>query len=205
MGAEAILEKIRQNAEEEAAALRRQGEERAAAAAEKIRAEAAADAEALLESARRSAEELSRREDLMTGLEARKNALAARRDVVDEAFSEAHRMLLALPAERWEALISRLVLEASETGEEVLEVPASDREKYENGLLERLNAAQERSRRKGKLTMAGAPGKMEGGFRLVGPVYDVDCSFEMLLSLVREENEREIARLLYPETRAAGE
>ena len=90
MGAEAILEKIRQNAEEEAAALRRQGEERAAAAAEKIRAEAAADAEALLESARRSAEELSRREDLMTGLEARKNALAARRAVVDEAFSEAH-------------------------------------------------------------------------------------------------------------------
>ena len=110
MGAEAILDKIRKNAEEETAALRRQGEERAAAAAEKIRTDAEAEADLLLLNALRTIEEMERREMLTAGLEARKNTLAARRAVIDEAFAEAGSRLSKLPEDRWEALITRLVL-----------------------------------------------------------------------------------------------
>ena len=131
MGAEAILDKIRNNAEEEASALRKQGEERAEAAVAKIRADAEAEAEFLLQSAMKTIEEMERREMLMAGLETRKNTLASRRGVIDEAFAAAEEQLAALPEDRWEALITKLVLEAAETGEEVLEVPAADREKYE--------------------------------------------------------------------------
>ena len=211
MGAEAILDKIRNNAEEEASALRKQGEERAKAAAAKITADAEAEAEFLLQSAMKTIEEMERREMLMAGLETRKNTLASRRGVIDEAFAAAEEQLAALPEDRWEALITKLVLEAAETGEEVLEVPAADREKYEaapegslpligeKSLLKRLNAALKEAGKEGKLTLADAPVDMKGGFKLCGPAYDVNASFEMLLSLVREESEQEIYRILYPE------
>ena len=157
MGAEAILEKIRKNAEEEAAALAKQGEEKAEAAAGKIRADAEAEAAAILGNARQRAEELEKRERLMAGLQIRKNTLAARRAVMDEAFSLAGEQLADLPKERWEALITRLLLEAAETGAEIMEVPAADREKYEwtpegnlpiigeKSFFKRLNAALKES------------------------------------------------------------
>ncbi len=210
MGAEAILEKIRKNAEEEAAALAKQGEEKAEAAAGKIRADAEAEAAAILGNARQRAEELEKRERLMAGLQIRKNTLAARRAVMDEAFSLAGEQLADLPKERWEALITRLLLEAAETGAEIMEVPAADREKYEwtpegnlpiigeKSFFKRLNAALKESGREGKLTLADAPANVNGGFRLMGPVYDVDASFDALLSQAREDWEQEIYRILYP-------
>ena len=210
MGAEAILEKIRKNAEEEAAALAKQGEEKAEAAAGKIRADAEAEAAAILGNARQRAEELEKRERLMAGLQIRKNTLAARRAVMDEAFSLAGEQLADLPKERWEALITRLLLEAAETGAEIMEVPAADREKYEwtpegnlpiigeKSFFKRLNAALKESGREGKLTLADAPANVIGGFRLMGPVYDVDASFDALLSQAREDWEQEIYRILYP-------
>lgn len=214
MGAEAILEKIRRNSDEEIAALRAQGEEKAAAAAAKIKADAEAEAGAILQNAMRTVEEMERREMLMAGLEARKNTLASRRAVLDEAFAAAGRELSALPDSRWEALVTRLVLEAAETGAETLEIPDADRARYEavpegnlpligeKSFLRRLNAALRDSGRAGKLTLAGSAAGIAGGFVLHGTDYDVNCSFEMLLKLVREESEQEIYRILYPLGRA---
>lgn len=210
MGAEAILDKIRQNGAEEAAALRKQGDERAKAAADQIRADGEKEAEFLLENARRTVAEMEKREALMTGLEVRKNTLAARRAVMEEAFQLAHEQLSSLPDDKWEALISRLVLEAAESGTEVLEVPQKDREKYEavpegtlpilgeKSFLKRLNAALKESGREGKLTLSDAA-DISDGFRLVGPVFDVNASFDTLLSLVREDAEQEIYHILYPQ------
>lgn len=211
MGAEAILEKIRKNAEEETAALKKQGEEKAESAATKIIADAEEQAESILQAAMKTVEEMERREMLMAGLETRKNTLASRRSMVDEAFVEAGRQLMQLPEGRWRALILRLVVEAAETGEEILKVPAADREKYEavpegslpiigeKSFLKQINAALKDSGKEGKLTLADAPAEMSGGFELCGPVYDVNASYEMLLSLVREESEQEIYRILYPQ------
>lgn len=210
MGAEAILDKIRQNGAEEASTLRKQGDERAKAAADQIRADGEKEAEFLIENARRTVAEMEKREALMAGLEVRKNTLAARRSVMDEAFQLAHKQLSSLPDDQWEALISRLVLKAAESGTEVLEIPAKDREKYEavpegtlpilgeKSFLKRLNAALKESGREGKLTLSDAV-DISDGFRLVGPVFDVNASFDTLLSLVREEAEQEIYHILYPQ------
>lgn len=104
MGAEAIIEKIRENAEREADELRKQGEERAAAAAQSILSQARQEAEAVLKAASDSAAELSKREKLMTVLESRKNTLKSRRALIDEAFELSYRMLCELPDERKKAL-----------------------------------------------------------------------------------------------------
>ena len=134
MGAEAIIEKIRKNAAEEADSIRRQGEERAESAAKQVLDAASAEAAALLRSAKASAADIERRERLMTGLETRKNTLASRRAVIDQAFEKALGELAGLPESRWAALIERIVLESAETGYEVLSVPEADRVRYERPL-----------------------------------------------------------------------
>lgn len=203
MGAEAIIEKIRKNAAEEAASLRKQGEERAAAAEKQIIDAASAEAEEILRNAKAAAADLERRERLMTGLETRKNTLASRREVIDEAFQKALSDLCALPEERWAALIRRIVLEAAETGRETLLVPEADLSRYrkpfagDTSMLEQLNAALKEKGLAGELTLSETPAKIRGGVLLSGEKYDVNGSFEMLLSLVREDCEREIYHILY--------
>lgn len=197
MGAEAIIEKIRKNAAEEAASIRKQGEDRAAAAAKQITDAASAEAEEILRSAKASAADVERRERLMAGLETRKNTLASRREVLDKAFSQALDQLAALPEDRWAALIQRIVLESAETGREVLSVPAEDMPRYRQFLLDQLNKALEAKGLPGGLTLSETPAKIRGGVLLSGEKYDVNGSFEMLLSLVREDCEREIYHILY--------
>lgn len=203
MGAEAIIEKIRKNAAEEAASLRKQGEERAAAAEKQIIDAASAEAEEILRNAKAAAADLERREQLMTGLETRKNTLASRREVIDEAFQKALSDLCALPEERWAALIRRIVLESAETGRETLLVPEADLSRYrkpfagDTSMLEQLNAALKEKGLTGELTLSETPAKIRGGVLLSGEKYDVNGSFEMLLSLVREDCEREIYHILY--------
>lgn len=203
MGAEAIIDKIRKNAAEEAAAIRKQGEERAEAAAKQILDAASAEEEALLRNAKSAAADIERRERLMTGLETRKNTLASRRALVDTAFEKALDELAALPESRWEALIRRIVLEAAETGHEVLSVPEADLVRYQQPfaggkpMLDRLNEALKEKGLPGGLTLSEAPAKIKGGVLLSGEKYDVNGSFEMLLSLIREDCEREVYHLLY--------
>ena len=203
MGAEAIIEKIRKNAAEEAASLRKQGEERAAAAEKQIIDDASAEAEEILRNAKAAAADLERREQLMTGLETRKNTLASRREVIDEAFQKALSDLCALPEERWAALIRRIVLESAETGRETLLVPEADLSRYrkpfagDTSMLEQLNAALKEKGLAGELILSETPAKIRGGVLLSGEKYDVNGSFEMLLSLVREDCEREIYHILY--------
>ena len=193
MGAEAIIEKIRKNAAEEAASLRKQGEERAAAAEKQIIDAASAEAEEILRNAKAAAADLERREQLMTGLETRKNTLASRREVIDEAFQKALSDLCALPEERWAALIRRIVLESAEADLSRYRKPFAG----DTSMLEQLNAALKEKGLAGELTLSETPAKIRGGVLLSGEKYDVNGSFEMLLSLVREDCEREIYHILY--------
>ena len=89
MSSNKIIEKIRQDAEAQAAATLAQAREKAAASCDLIQNDAEKAAAAIAEKAKSDVEEIHRRRLLVAGLEGRKNALAARREVLDEAFSMA--------------------------------------------------------------------------------------------------------------------
>ena len=211
MSSNKIIEKIRQDAEAQAAAILAQAREKADASRALIRQEAEKTAAAIEQKAAAEAEEISRRRMLVANLEGRKNALAARRQVVEEAFELAQKELSALPEERWAALMEKLVLEAAETGTETICVPAADTEKYQSdffsrlkaatggkgSMLDALNAALVKAGRKGELKLGAEPAKISGGALLVGEKSDVNCSFEALLRQERELCEREVANLLF--------
>jgi V/A-type H+-transporting ATPase subunit E len=140
-----ILQKIRQEADGEAAAVISAAREKADASAKKIFDRAKGTADLTEKGAVTTAEEVTRRTMQAAGLEARKNSLMSRRAVIDEAFELAWKRLLSLPEDRYEALISALVVESAETGNESISVNAADLGRYKNGLIQKLNAALEKA------------------------------------------------------------
>ena len=196
MSAERIITRIQQDAEAEAAAILAAAREKAAALTAEAEAASAQKVEEIRAEAATRGADAARRIALLASLEERKNSLAARRAVIDRAFEEAYAALCALPQERFEALVTALVLENAGTGEEEVQVAKEDRAAYE-AVLPKVNAALVAAGKKGGLRLCSEPARFAGGFALIGTTCDVNCSYEALLRAAREREERAVAALLF--------
>lgn len=152
--------------------------------------------------AKAEGEELARRAMLGASLEARKNSLASRRELLEKAFENAFSELGSLEGQRYAELIARLVVDAAETGTETVVTPEDTYERYTKPyiggktMLEYLNAALEKAGKKGALKL-GKPAKIAGGVKLVGEKADIDCSFGAIIASFRDERETEVSKLLF--------
>ena len=153
--ASAQAEEIRARAEREAAALAAETEARAKAA----HAEAIEHAETAAQ------------------LEARKQALASRRMVLDEAFAAALKELCAMTGEARAALLSSIAAEEADGGETLR--PAKADEAGIEAVLQKVDES------------------IAGGFTLVGGGYEKDCSFEAMLREARDRLEGGVAKRLF--------
>ena len=197
MAANKIILKIRDEASQEVAVMLAAAKKKAIISDAKIKNTAQAKVEEINTQAAADADEAARRQVLIAELEARKNSLDSKRKVIEEAFSEAEKELAKLPLDKWEKLIITTVLAASESGNEKLCVPAADVEKYNGGMLAKLNAALLEGGKKGELTLASEPAKFTGGVMLIGKHSDFDGSFATILRDVRMKSEREVATMLF--------
>lgn len=197
MAANKIILKIREEAAQEVATMLAAAKKKAAASGAKITNAAKAKVEEINNQAIADADEAARRQVLIAELEARKNALDSKRKVIEEAFAKAEKELVQLSQDKWESLIIKTVLAASETGKEKLCVPTADVEKYKKSMLAKLNAALVAAGKKGELTLAEEPAKFAGGVMLIGEHSDFDGSFSTILREVRMKYEREVAEMLF--------
>ena len=160
--------------------------ELAAADAEKARAGYAAQAE-------KTARDILERSRTNAELDARKFALCAKREVLDEAFKGALERMNALDGEERDALIKSLALRSAHGGE-ILCPAKADRERAER-LLPAINSALAQ---KGIAALElGDEAAVEGGFLLRGKGYEMNCSFEALLSDFRQAEESGVAKILF--------
>lgn len=201
MAANKILEKIQQDAAAEATVILNEAQKKAQLNADKIISAATVKVDEIRAQAKADAEEAARRQVLIAELRSRKNSLNSQRAVIEDAFKEAANELNNLPTEKWEALITDIVLKAVESGAEELVVPAADVKKYNDGFLAKLNAALKSTGKAGKLTLAKEAGTFNGGLLLKGENSDYDGSFSTLLNQVRTEVERQVAAMLFTEVK----
>lgn len=214
MNIDTIIEKIHQDAAADAASATASANAKAASSAAAIAAEANHKIAEIEKNAKNEIAEVYRRRQLIAELEGRKSALAKKREVLDEAFALALLELCAMSGDKWESLITRIVLESVQTGTEKLRVPAKDLPKYKSGvyekldaafshkgaLLDKLNTALVATGKKGALTLDDTAAPFENGIVLIGKTTEVNGSFEALLRDAREYCEREIAQLLFSAT-----
>ena len=145
-------------------------------------------------------------------MEKRKLALAAKQEVLGEAFDLALDKLCSLPEEDYIALLTRLAVEASETGKEQLifseadrarvapELPGALADTKVGALLGKVvNSTAAMVTGTGLLTLAQETRKMRGGFVMLDNDVEINCTFETLVRLQREKLEKQVAQVLFPE------
>ena len=181
--------------------------DQARAQAQEIEDRYASQAEAQAEAIRRKGEQDAalRQERLVdvAKLEARKTLLAAKQDMVGQAFDLALKKLLELPDQEYIALLAKLAVAASRTGREQVIFSQKDRSRYGKQAVTMANemlakkAGPRAAESAGMLTLAEEARPMAGGLILRDGRVETNCSFEVLIHLQRDALSAEVARGLF--------
>lgn len=193
-GIEKITERIQQDSRKETDAILAEARAKADEITAKARAEAQAVGEEVLAQGRRAAAEREDRLASTAQMECRKAMLAAKQDVIEEAFEQAHKQLLDLPREKYIALLADLAVQASVTGKEKLIFSAPDRSQVGKAVVA---AANEKLAGDAMLTLAEETRPMDGGFILSDGAVEVNCTFDTLIRLQRGALSGEVAKVLF--------
>jgi V/A-type H+/Na+-transporting ATPase subunit E len=195
MEAEQVIEKILSDAKAEAEKISKEAADKAAA--EQARADAK------LAEYRQQAETLAQQaaEDekahILAGarMEAAKEYLAEKTKILDEVFERAAKRLGELPDKEYRALMTRLMTEAVETGDE--EVVIGKKEKrIDKDFITEVNGKLQGDK-KGNLKLAKDKHEMPGGFILRRGKIKTNVSPAVLLEQARNDLVIELAKTLF--------
>ena len=189
-GIEKITARIGQDSQAEIDALLAEAKTQAADITAKARAEAQAVGDEVMAQGRKAAAEREDRLASVAQLECRKAELAAKQEVIEEAFRLAHKKLLALPQDKYVALLVKLAVQASTTGKEKLIFSGDDRAKVGMAVV---TAANEKLAKGAALALSDETRPMDGGFILSDGAVEVNCTFDTLIRLQRGALAGEVA------------
>ena len=196
-GMEKITRRISSEAEEAAAAVIAQGQK----AADDIRAryeDQARDTEAeLLRQGREKLEQKVQRAERAAKLDAKKDILSVKQEMVSAAYEKARQLILALPEEKYVAFLARQAGAAALTGREEIILSPEDRKALGEKLLAAANAAAAKRGLPGTLKLSQETRPIRGGLVLREGDIEVNCTLESLLELNRGSLDAEVARTLF--------
>ena len=192
-GLEKIMARISEDAQQEFAALRTQTEEQLGAIGAEFQAKAAQEREEILTRGRKAAEERLERLNSAAKMEKRKMELAAKQEVLAEAFDRALENLCSLTDEKYIQLLTPLALKASVSGTEQMIFSQKDRARVGKQVVLAVNEAKN-----ARLTLSEEIRPIQGGFIMVDGDVETNCAFETLVRLQQEKLELEVAGVLFP-------
>ena len=224
-GIEKITAKIAQDAQAEIAKLAAETDEKVKAIQTNAAAQAQEEANEIVERGRNAAGERLQRLQSAAQMERRKLELAAKQEILDEAFALALNKLCTLPEKEYVALLTKLALEASTSGKERLIFSQKDRAAVGKQVVTAANEALVKERSpalpeevtKSKvgafvdklvhnttavvtgtgLTLSEETRDIKGGFIMVDGDVEINCAFETLVRLQREQMEKKVADELF--------
>ena len=225
-GIEKITAKIAADAEADVKKLQAETEQKIDALRTQTAAQAAQEKQAILARGEKAAAERLERLESAAQMEQRKLALAAKQEVVGEAFEMAVEKLCNLPDKELIALLTELAVEASTTDREALIFSVKDRARIgkqvviaANELLVKkaapglpdnyadnkvgaflgkvVNTTAAVVTGTGQMTLSEQTRPMRGGFIMADDTVEVNCTFETLVRLQREQLERDVANVLF--------
>ena len=224
-GINKITQKIAQDAQAEIGRLMAETEDKVQAIRATAADKAQEEAEAIVERGRTAAGERLERLESASQMERRKLELAAKQEVLGEAFALALEKLCTLPEKDYIDLLARLAVEASSSGKEQLIFSQKDRNKVGKQVVMAANDALLKARTSGLpeesakskmgalvdklihnttaivtgagLTLSEQTRDIKGGFIMVDGDVEINCAFETLVRLQREQMEKKVADALF--------
>ena len=191
-GIERITARIEADAQGEIDALLASAQAEAAEIEQDYQRRAEALRAQLLERSEKAA--LEREERLISAakMEGRKALLAARQDLVEQAFLAAQAKLCLLPHNEAIEVLAKLMVRASASGQEEVIFSQADRERIGAAAVEKANAAGKH------LRLAEETRSIRGGFILREGRVEINCAFETLVRLEKSRSAAAVAKLLFP-------
>ena len=224
-GIEKITAKIAEDAQAEVNRLMAETGEKVKAIQTSAAAQAQQEANEIVEKGRMAASERLERLSSAAQMERRKLELSAKQEVLGEAFDLALSKLCALPEKDYIDLLTKLALEASSSGKEQLIFSQKDRARVGKQVVMAANETLVKERApslpeevtKSKvgafvdklvhnttavvtgtgLTLSEETRDIRGGFIMVDGDVEINCAFETLVRLQREQVEKQVADALF--------
>ena len=196
-GIEKITTKIASEAEAEIAAVLQDAEQRAAAVAEGFARQAKAEEEEFLRVGRDNAEQRVQRQARTARLEAKKQVLALKQEMVSAAYAKAKETVLALPESEYVAFLAKQAGEAALTGHEEIILSEADRDRLGAQILAAANQRAAKRGLPGELKLSGETRPVSGGLVLRQGNVEVNCTLDKLLEMSRSSLDAEVASVLF--------
>ena len=124
-----------------------------------------------------------------------KQLLAEKRRILDEVFEQARQQVHNMPEQEYHALCTKLLLEASETGDEEIVVDKNEK-RINQDFVDQVNR-QLSSKGKGELKLSEQKQDIGAGFILKRGQIKTNVSLNVLLDQARKELEIDLAKELF--------
>jgi len=196
-GIEKITKRILDDAGLEVSAIKAESD----AECEKIRNkyETLADAEykRLLSEGEKNAEKRFKLLGGVAELEAKKQILSLKQELLGEAFGLAEKKLAELPEAEYAEFLAALASKASRNGSEVLLLSSADREKVGKAVEAGANKKLASQGKTASLRLSEKTAPIRGGVILEDGRIEINCSIETLVAACRNELAGEVAKILF--------
>jgi len=192
-GLERITSRIEAEARGEIDSLLGTAKQEAERITQDFRTRAETEARALAAKNEKNAEEREARLVSAAQMDAQKQLLAVKQELVEETYRLALDKLCSMPEEKETAFLARLLAQASTTGMEEAVFSAKDRERIGAKAVRRANESTGK-----KLTLSEQTAPIRGGFILRDKNVEVNCTYETLLRLEKAQTAGATAKLLFP-------
>ena len=196
-GIEKITERIAQDAQAEISKVEAEAKAQADAITAKYTAQAVAERQSLQAAAKAKAEERMERLDSVAQMEAKKMLLAAKQEMLNRAFNLALEKLTHLPEEEYVELLAKLAAHSAITGQEQMILSPADRTRYGVKAATRANELLAKEGKTASITLSETTQDIEGGLLLSDGAVEVNCTFETLVRLSRNEASLEVSKVLF--------
>ena len=191
-GMDKIIRRMESDAQAERAAIAAAAEQKAAS----IRHDYQATADTMQQDAlvRRKAQNAEHLEHLKgsSQMAGRQRVLAAKQEIIDEAFSEAAQALTRLPKEQYIPLLAALAADNGVGDEEIL-LSAADRAAIGQAVVDAANAAKPGA----AFRLSAETRETGGGLILRRGKVELNCGFTEKLRRLRQEESSAVAKLLF--------
>ena len=162
---------------------------------EEYRAKATAEAAELESKNSKAAAEREERLVSSAQMEARKTALAAKREMLEKAYDLALEKLCSMPDEQYVETVAELLVQAAPAGRGSVIFAEAERVRIGAAAVALANEKLQG----GALTLSEQTRPIKGGFILSDGKVEVNCAFDTLVRLQKTEMAGAVVKQLFPE------
>lgn len=196
-GINKITDRIAAEAEAEVSAVLAEAEKSAAAVRADFAAQAKELGDTLLRQGTEEIEQKVQRADRASRLEAKKDILSLKQELVGQAYRRAMEKILALPEADYADFLAREAGSAALTGKEEIILNDADHDRLGTKVTAAANALAVKRGLPGELKLAEKTRPITGGVVLRQGDIEVNCTLDSLLELSRGSLDAEVARILF--------